>query len=98
VANGHGAGQLASTSSVKISADQAHALDVGQMLAVRRGNAGRLLPAMLQCVEPKINLTRGMRMPVDGNDTALFVQFVGAGKDLVEPRSCAKRGPGAPRF
>jgi hypothetical protein len=76
VANGHGAGQLGQHVVGEDFAHQAHALDVGQVLAVGGGDACRLLSAMLKCVERKIGLTRGMRMPVNGYDTAFFVQSI----------------------
>ena len=75
-----GPGSLASTSSVKISLDQAHALDVGQVLAVGGGDACRFLSAMLQRVEPKIGLARGIRMPMNGNHAALFMELVDFGE------------------
>jgi hypothetical protein len=46
------------------------------MLSVGRGNAGGLLPAMLQRVEPEINLPRRVGVPMDRNDAALFAEFV----------------------
>ena len=79
VADGHVAGQLGQHVVGKDLRDQAHALDVGQMLAVGGGDAGRLLPAMLQRVEAEIGLARGVGMAVDGDDAALFVELVAFG-------------------
>ena len=46
------------------------------MVAVRNGNAARLLAAMLQCVKTKISKPRRFRVSVDAEHTALFVQLV----------------------
>ena len=58
--------------------DQAHALDVGEVLAVGGGDAGGLLAAMLQRVEARVGLPRGVGMAVDGDHAALFAQLVGS--------------------
>ena len=76
VADGHVAGQLGEHVVGEDLRNQAHALDVGQMLAVGRGDAGRFLPAMLQRVEAEVGLARGVGMAVDGDDAAFFVQLV----------------------
>ena len=76
VADGHVAGKLGEHVVGEDFRDEAHALDVGQMLAVGGGDAGRLLPAMLQCVEAEIGLTRGVGMAVDGDDAAFFAKLV----------------------
>ena len=78
VADGHGAGQLGEHVVGEDFRDQAHALDVGQMLAVGGGDAGRFLAAMLQGVEAEIGLAGGVGMAVDGDDAAFFVELVGA--------------------
>ena len=77
VADGHGAGQLGQHVVGEDLRDQAHALDVGQMLAVGGGDAGRLLAAMLQGVEAEIGLAGGVGVAVNGDDAALFVELVG---------------------
>ena len=46
------------------------------MLPVGGGNAGRLLPAMLQRVEAEISLARRIGMAMNGDDAALFAEFV----------------------
>ena len=55
--------------------NQAHALDVGEMMAIGSGDAGRFLPAMLQRVEAEIGLARGFRMAVNGDHTAFFAEL-----------------------
>ena len=77
VADGHVAGELGEHVVGEDFGDQAHALDVGQMLAVGGGDAGRLLAAMLQGVEAEIGLARGVGMAVDGDDAAFFAELVG---------------------
>jgi hypothetical protein len=37
---------------------------------------------MLQCVEAEVGFARGMRMAVDGYDTAFFVELVARGDKL----------------
>ena len=76
VADGHRPGQLAQHVVGEDLRDQAHALDVGQVQSVGRGDARRLLPAMLQRIEAEIGLARGIGMAVDGDDAALFAQLV----------------------
>jgi hypothetical protein len=76
VADGHLAGQLGENVVGEDLRDQAHALDVGQMLAVGGGDAGRLLAAMLQGVEAEIGLAGGVGMAVDGDYAALFAELV----------------------
>ena len=77
VADGHVAGKLGEHIVGEDFRDQAHALDVGEMLAVGGGDAGRFLAAMLQGVEAEIGFARGVGMAVDGDDAAFFAQFVG---------------------
>jgi hypothetical protein len=87
--------------------DQAHALDVGQMLAVGGGDAGRLLAAMLQGVEAEIGLAGGVGMAVNGDYAALFAELGspgGQGKqgipgtpgDSGAPRDCCVGDAGTP--
>jgi hypothetical protein len=52
--------------------DQAHAFDVGEMMAVGSGDAGRFLAAMLEGVEAEVNLAGGVGVAMDGNHAALF--------------------------
>ena len=56
--------------------DEAHALDVGEVLAVGGGDAGGFLPAMLEGVEAEVGLAGGVGMAVDGDDAAFFVELV----------------------
>ena len=67
VADGHVAGELGEHVVGEDFRHQAHALDVGQVLAVGGGDAGRFLAAMLQGVEAEIGLARGVGMAVDGD-------------------------------
>ena len=75
VADGHRAGELGQHVVGEDFRDQAHALDVGQMLAVGGGDAGRLLAAMLQGVEAEIGLAGGVGVAVDGDDAAFFAEL-----------------------
>ena len=70
------AGQLLQHVVGKDFRDQAHALDVGEVLAVGGGDARRLLAAMLQRVEAEIRLPCRVGMPVNGDDAAFFAQLV----------------------
>ena len=63
VADGHAAGELGEDVVGKDLRDQAHALDVGEVLAVGGGDAGRFLAAVLQGVEAEIGLARGVGWP-----------------------------------
>ena len=54
----------------------AHALVAVDVAAVARGDAGAFLAAMLQRVEAQIGEVGGFGMAVDGEDAALFVEFV----------------------
>ena len=54
----------------------AHRLVRVDLAAVARGDARAFLAAMLQRVEAQIGQVRGFRMPVNGEDTALFVELV----------------------
>src|SRR5205807_2130447 len=45
-------------------------------VAVRNGNATRLLPAMLQRIQPQIGHARRFGMTVDAEHAALFAQLV----------------------
>ena len=60
---------------MKISDDEAHALDVRKAGAVGDGNAGGFLPPMLKGVETEINLAGCVGMSVDGDDAALLAEF-----------------------
>ena len=73
VADGHVALEAcARTSSVKISDDEAHAFDVGEMGAVGGGDAGGFLTAMLEGVEAEIDLAGGVGVAVDGYYATVF--------------------------
>ena len=76
VADGHVAGQLGEHFFGEDVGNQAHALDVREVLAVGGGDAGRFLSAMLQRVEGKIGLTGCVGVAVDGDDAAFFAKFV----------------------
>ena len=47
-----------------------------QSLAVGRGDAGALLPAMLQGIKTETRQGRRLRVPVDPEDSALVVELV----------------------
>ena len=76
VADGHRARQLLQHVVGEDLRHQPHALDVGQVLAVGRGDARRLLSAMLQRIEAEVGLPRRVGMPVNGDHAALFAQLV----------------------
>ena len=76
VADGHLAGELGEHIIGEDFRDQAHAFDVGQMLSVGGGDAGRFLAAMLEGVEAEIGLPGGIGMAVNGDDAALFVEGI----------------------
>jgi len=46
------------------------------LIAVAGGDAGALLAAMLQGIKSEIRELRCFRMAVNGNDTALFTEFI----------------------
>ena len=77
VADGEIAGELLQDFVGEDVGDQAHALDVREVMAVGGGDAGGLLPAMLQRVEHEVDLARGFGVGVDGDYAAFFVQGVG---------------------
>ena len=95
VADGHVAGKLGKDVVGEDLRDQAHALDVGEVLAVGSGDAGRLLAAMLEGVEAEIGLARGVGMAVDGDDAAFFVELVAGRRRGI--RSSDQRISGIPR-
>ena len=76
VADGHVAGELGEHVVGEDFGDQAHALDVGEVLAVGGGDAGRFLAAMLQGVEGEVSLAGGVGVAVDGDYAAFFVELV----------------------
>ena len=76
VADGHFAGQAGEHFVGEDVGDEAHALDVGEIGVVGGGDAGGLLSAMLEGVEREIGLAGGVGMAVDGDDSALFAEFV----------------------
>ena len=50
--------------------DVPHLADAAQVLAVRRDDAGRLLAAVLQGVQPQVGEVRCLRVTVDADDAA----------------------------
>jgi len=56
--------------------DQAHRFVRMQPLAIRRDNARRFLPAVLERMQPKISELLRFRMRVNRDDAALFTKFV----------------------
>ena len=77
VSDRHVAGKLVQHFVGEDLRNQAHALDVGEMLSVGGGDARRFLSAMLQRIQAEVGLPGGVGMSVDGDDAALFVQLVG---------------------
>ncbi len=57
--------------------DQPHRLMQAKHLAVRRHNARRLLPTMLQRVQAQVGKLRRLRMAVDGHHATFFTQLIG---------------------
>ena len=70
--DGEFAGQLAQHVFGKDFGDQAHALDIAEVVAVGGSDAGGLLPPVLQGVEAQIDLAGSFRVAIDGHDTAFF--------------------------
>ena len=56
--------------------DVAHRLRVADLDAVGRGDAGALLPAMLQRVQPEVGEVRGLGVAEDPEDAALVLELV----------------------
>ena len=54
---------------------------LARCVAVGGGDAGRFLAAMLEGVEREIGFARGVRMAVDGDDAAFFVELVGCANE-----------------
>jgi hypothetical protein len=61
---------------IKDVGDMAHAAMDEQRLAVRGGNAGGFLPAMLQRVQRKVGKVGSFRMTVDADHAALLVKAI----------------------
>ena len=79
VADGHVAIELGEHVVSKDVGDEAHTLDVLQVGSVGYGDAGRLLPAVLQGVQAHVDLTGRLGMTTDGDDSAFFMQLVVTG-------------------
>jgi hypothetical protein len=79
VADGHGAGELGEHVVGEDLRNQAHAFDVGEVLAVGGSDAGRLLSAMLQGVEAEIGFSGGVGVVVNGDYAAFFMESVPPG-------------------
>ena len=62
--------------------DVPHRLMGMDLIAVAGGDAGALLAAMLQGIKSEIRELRCFRMAVNGNDTALFTEFIKHGWSL----------------
>ncbi len=69
-----------------------------QPAPVRRGDAGALLAAMLQRVQAEVREVGGLRMTVDAEDAALFLEFVHYRQGPLHPAKPARaaRLPPAP--
>ena len=84
VADGQFAGQFRQHVVGEDVGDQAHALDVVKVGVVGGGDAGGLLPAMLQRVQREIGLARRVGMAVNRHHSTLFAQLV----NLVQLVAC----------
>ena len=76
VADGHFAGQPAQHFRSEQIRDVAHAAMGVDHAAIARGDPGAFLSAMLQRVETQVGQIRGLGMPVDREDAALFMELV----------------------
>src|SRR6202171_5700919 len=76
VADGRRAGQAGDGSLVEDVGDQAHGLVQVDGLAVPAGDAGRLLPAVLQRVDAEIAQVRRLGVGVDAENAALVVKLI----------------------
>ena len=73
------AGELGEDGVGEDFGDEAHALEVGDAVAVRGGDAGGLLAAVLEGVEAPVGEAGGVGVVVDGHDAAFFAEFVEGG-------------------
>jgi hypothetical protein len=76
VANGQRARQIREYGLGEYIGDEAHAFSSVDVFAVAGGNAGALLPAVLQGVEAEVSEFRSFGAAVDGDNTAFVVEFV----------------------
>ena len=72
---------------------EAHALLEPEPLAVAAGDARRLLPAVLQGVEPHVGEVRGLGVAEDAEEAALVVEVV-----VLEGEASKRRRPGLLRL
>ncbi len=84
VADGDVAGEPGENGVGEDLGDEAHALHVGDVVAVGGGDAGGLLPAMLEGVEAPVGEAGGVGVVVDGHDAAVFAELVEGGGVVVE--------------
>jgi hypothetical protein len=68
--------ELLDDCAVENVSDQSHPAMRNERLAVGRNDSRRLLPAMLLRVQAEIGEVGGLRMPVDAEHAALFVEHV----------------------
>ena len=76
VSHGHGTNETVQDLAVENLRDQAHALVRPELPAVATDDAGALLPAMLQSVETVVGQLRGIRVPVNAEDTTIVFWIV----------------------
>ena len=88
-------GSVASTGWVKISATWPMDFVGVDLVAIGGADAGALLAAMLQRVEPEIGQLGGFGVAVDGDDAAFFVELIETRRALrarTEPRDLSDIG------
>ena len=84
MADGHFAGELGEDVFGEDFGDEAHAFDVGKMVAVGGGYTGGFLTSMLKGVEAKVDLAGCFRVAVYGHYAAFFAElgvFFESGRD-----------------
>src|SRR6185295_5573633 len=69
-------GQLRQRLAVEGVGDVSHRARNPYLVPVRRGDAGALLPSMLQSIEAQVRHVRGFGVTEDTEDAALVVEFI----------------------
>ena len=99
VSDGDGARQLFERLLGERVGDMAHRLRDAHLRAVRCGNAGALLAAMLKRVEPEVGQVGGFGMAEDAEHAAFFLEFVvGPHAHVCASRPCGRVGFGCSDF
>src|SRR5580700_5496998 len=95
VANRQPATQRCQHFLAKNIGNQSHRLVLAQALPIRRDNARRFLPAMLQSMQPQVGQLLGLGMRVNSNYAAFIAKFVGGQHVALALVSRSEYVPGA---